>query len=63
MILLANYPENENERESNILSKRRGIILVTYVVHCLGLAKTNLLGYKLRNLAQAFVFVKLNTPI
>ena len=32
MILLANYPENENERESNILSNRRGIILVTYIV-------------------------------
>ena len=31
MILLANYPENENERESNILSNRRGIILVTYI--------------------------------
>ena len=61
MILLANYPENENERESNILSNRRGIILVT--LHCFGLAKTNLLGYKLRNLAQAFVFIKLNTSI
>ena len=74
-ILRANYPETETERESNRIA--RGIILVTYIIldSLLNIITSAESGFRKENstckdeftwvryLAQAFVFIKLNTSI